>query len=410
MSKAADASWPSKANCADSENSTENDSEGDSRVLEVKRIQRICESVDHDLARRAVSVVPDRELRRECVREIRGGDGEYRAKTVRAVLKAFLRWAVEQLDSEMVFESMEGDTVKAPVPVSISEEKAREYYARLKDIERALVAFGHDPHTTMLTFTGSSENANGDPRCPVDQLDDVQSSWDPYLRRELDRVMKEAGFERFERHMDYDLANSIGYVFDGETASAKFYEYVTVIEPHKTGYGHFHVGVFASHELDQEMFQPVIEKHVDVCDIASSKAHDPDSEKTISVNEVDPSVECDSDEAEDGVVTNLGSYLSEYIGSFSDGEFLERPIHELVFYASCWATGRQRVRFSVGANKMAAEGQRIRTGEPTPSATDWRLKEIVRPDGETHPPATGGGVETEAIRGASSADPPPIYD
>lgn len=386
-------SWPSEGNCAGGDNGGVSASDGDA---EIERLERIIESVDDDLARRAVSVVPGRMLRRECVREIRGSSGSYKSKTVRGVLKAFLKWAVEQLDSELVFESEDGRTVKAPVPVSISEEKAKEYYARLKDIERALVARGPHPHTAMLTLTGSSENANGDPRSIVDQIADVQESWDPAVRRELQRVMDEAGFERFDPNVDYD------------EEPVKYWEYVTVIEPHDTGFGHFHVGVFASHELDREMFAPVMEKHVEECQIAGSEAHRVHGEdRAVSVNSVDPSKEYDPDEELEDI-TNLGSYLSEYIGAFSEGEFLERPVHELVFYAACWATGRQRVRFSNGANRMARVGQELRDAVPEPSEPGWSVKEIERPDGESHPPHTGGGIEMVPIRGAPSVDPRPV--
>jgi hypothetical protein len=38
-----------------------------------------------------------------------------------------------------------------------------------------------------------------------------------------------------------------------------------------------------------------------------------------------------------------------------------------------------------------------------------QLKEIERPDGETHPPHTGGGVETVKIEGADHIDPPKVH-
>ena len=411
-------SRPSEGNCAGAEDGGKSVSNGG---FDVGQLERVVESLDDDLARKAVSVTPDRKLRRECVREIRGSAGSFKAKTTRGVLVAFLKWAGEQLNSELVFESGEGDTVKAPVPVSISEEKAKEYYARLKDMERALLDRGVDPHTAMLTLTGSTQDANGNPRCVVDHMADVQESWNPHVRRELQRTMDAAGFGRFDPTIDYELANGIAFVLDDEPGAAKWWEYVTVLEPHNSGYAHFHVGVFTSHEIAPEMFESVMSKHVEECLIAGSDAHrvhGPDS--AVSVNEVDPSQSQEGREVAEGMawlndeepdgyaVSNLGSYLSEYIGSFSDGEFLDRPVHELVFYAACWSANRQRVRFSNGANRLAAVGQRLRNSAPSVSSKEWTLTEIERPNGETHPPHTGGGVEMVRITGAGSVDPRPM--
>lgn len=404
MSQSAAASWPSEANRADRDLETDSGSGGGIENEQSRKIRKVVESVDDDLARKAMSVVPGRELRKECTREIRGSDGSFKSRTVRGILKAFLRWAVEQLDSELVFESDEGDTLKADVPVSISEAKAKEYYARLKDIERAIVEISPDPHTAMVTLTGSSEDANGNPRCPVDHMADVQETWNPYVRRELQRTMERAGFGRFNPGIDYDVANGMSWLF-GDGSPVKFWEYVTILEPHESGYAHFHVGVFTSHEIDRAMFAPVLDKHVEKCLIAGTDAHQIGGDgKAVSVNDVDPETEPEGE-----TISNLGTYLSEYIGAFSDEEFLDRPVHELVFYAACWAVNRQRVRFSNGANKLARVGERMRKDEiDTPSAKRWDLKEIERPDGETHPPHTGGGVEMVEIVGADSVDPPPV--
>jgi hypothetical protein len=394
--------WPSEANRADPESAGADPSAPGIDDETGYRVYQILEKLDDDLARRAVSVTPDRKLRREVAREIRGSDGSFKAKTTRGALKAFLKWAAEQLDSELVFQSESGEELRAPVPVSVSEEKAREYYGRLKDIERAVVSDGSAPHTAMLTLTGSTESAEGDPRCVVDHLREVQESWD-VVRRELDRVMKNRGFERY----------------GGPDGPERWYEYATVVEPHKSGYAHFHVAVFTSHTVDRAMFAPVLGKHVEKCPIAAPEAHRVNGEdRSVSVNAVDPTVDPDdldpeSEESPLGAVGNLGSYLAEYIGAFGDDDagFLERPVHELVFYMACWASETQRVRFSNGANRLARAGERIRKGEevPEPDEEEWKLKEIERPDGETHPPHTGGGVETVKIEGADHIDPPKVH-
>lgn len=396
-------SWPSEANRADADIGGESDGDGEIGDRKLRQIRSVVDKLDDDLAMRAVSVTPDQKLRREVAREIRGSDEAYKAKVTKGALYAFLKWAVEQLGSELVFESDESGEFRTPVPVSVSESKAREYYGRLKDIERAVVKDGEEPHTAMLTLTGSSTSADGDPRCVVDHMREVQESWET-VRRELQRVMDRAGFERY----------------DGPTGPDRWWEYATVLEPHNTGYAHFHVAVFTSHSIDREMFRSVMDKHVEQCPIAAAEAHQVvGQDAAVSVNGIDPDLELDElgDGEREGLesVSNLGSYLAEYIGAFGDddGEFLDRPVHELVFYMACWASETQRVRFSNGANQLGRRGEFLRKGEEEiaeiEEIEEWRLKEIERPDGETHPPHTGGGVETVRIRGAERVDPPKVH-
>lgn len=410
MSGESAVSRPSLTNCADSDSGGVSGSTGESGRDDMVAIRGIVEKCRESsaLAQRAMSVVPEKRLRKECTREIRSGDGGYRSRVVVGVLKAFLRWYVEQRDSQLVFNSPEGEEVSAPLPCSFKEEYGRQYYGRLKDLEREFIRQASEPHTAMLTLTGSSSNANGSPRCPADHIRDIQDSWGDYVRRELQRELSSAGFERY----------------DPDDPPEKWWEYATVVEPQKSGYGHFHVAVFTSEEIGEEMFHSVIDKHIEKCDIAASKAHAYEPEmygdspgdwseenKPISVRSVDT----DSPEGTEAI-SNLGSYLSEYIGAF-EGELLDREVTDLIFFATLWATNTQRVRFSVGANELASEGQERRTGEPAepPMPTDpeeerWTLEGIRDPDGGMYPPHTGGGIEMVPIEGAPNADPPPIRE
>lgn len=428
MSQSVRPSRPSITNCADGTDGDDRDAPADSLTREEETIPPILASFREqfpELVNMAISMVPGDRLRRECTREIRGGDGSVKSRLMQGVLREFLNWYIEQERSQLVFESPEGEEVTAPVPNSYSEEYGREHYGRIKDIERAAVKESYLLHTVMLSLTASSIDENGQHRPLGEHLQGIQDSWSPYVRRELQRTLERAGFERYNRKVDYEKANAIGYVLDDEVAAAKWWEYVTVIEPHPggddgagdaTGYGHFHVGVFASHPVDEEMFHSVIEKHLEKCEHAGRAAHDlgadDPEERPISLNEVDPETEAEGEE-----IGNLGSYLSEYIGGFS-GDLDERPIYELVFQAVCWAQGRQRVRYSRGANKLSSEGRAIRAenGETVIPVSEpgWSVAAIEDAEsGERYPPATGGADYMVSIRDgpppgpSGGLDPPP---
>ena len=412
-------SRPCKTNCAGQENREDETSTDEIEVEKKEKIPPIVESFRESfpgLVNMAISTVPGARLRRECTREIRGGDGSLKSRVVEGVLRSFLEWYIEQEDLDLVFEGPDGETVKSPAPNSYSREYGEKHYGRLKDIEEQAVRDSPDLHTGMLSLTASGTDEDGMQRPPGEHLQGIQDTWSRYTRRELQRVMEGAGFERYDSSIDYELADAVGWALDDEEGAAKWWEYATVVEPHpgegaNGGYGHFHVAVFASHPIAEEMFHSVVDKHVSRCEYAGEEAHEylsrgfdadvadgmvevfggekierPD---TISENSVNPESEPEGQE-----IGNLGSYLSEYISGFSES-LEDRPIQELVFQAVCWSQGRQRVRYSNGANELASEGRlyRAREGETEipVSAPGWDVKAIEeRHSGEKRPPAQKG--------------------
>ena len=98
------------------------------------------------------------------------------------------------------------------------------------------------------------------------------------------------------------------------------------------------------------MFQPVIESHVNNCDLAGWTAHDLDEDDTISVRHAGADrqprynhalaegIEYDSD-----TISELAIYLAEYLGTYGDDP-LDTPEHIQSANAVLWATGRQRWR------------------------------------------------------------------
>lgn len=388
-------SWPSMTNCADSDNGTSEPSTTESESEDsdtgrdigaaIEQVVDECRSEHAELAQRALSAVPSDRLRREAVREIRDGDGGYKSRAVVGVLKAFLRWLAEQEDMQIVFTDPEGEEVTAPLENAYSESYIAEKYAVIKDGERGAVHETETLHTAMLSLSGSNLNSREDPRCPGDHLRDLKESFGRCVRRELQRVMTDAGFARY----------------DPEDTPAKWWEYAVVVEPHKSGYPHLHIAVFASAEIEAEMFESVLSKHVEKCEMAGSEAHqirpeDPD-ESAVSVNTVDPSKEYDPDgEVED--ITNLGSYLAEYIGA-TGKELWDRPVSELICFSLLWATETQRVHFSNGFHDLAGVGAEIRGVEPDGDGTGWSLAGIRDgDDGDLHDVHVGRVCDSCGLR------------
>jgi hypothetical protein len=367
-------SRPSLTNCADRDSVGSEPSDGGSdseeRSIPVA-IQAIVEELESEhaqLAKRALSAVPEHRLRKEATREVRGGGGSYKSRAVKGVLRAFLRWVSEQLDMQIVFKSPEGEEVGAPLPNSYKESYIAEKYGVIKDAERAFVRDAPEPHTAMVTLSGSNLNSRGGPRCPGDHLVDLKESWDRFVRRELQRQMDRLGFERY----------------DAEEPPERWWEYAVVVEPHKSGYAHMHVAVFTSHAVEAVDFESVVGKHVEKCSMAGSEAHEvlpgDDSGSAVSVNAVDP--EASPEEGED--ISNLGSYIAEYIGAAGE-ELWDRPVSELVCFSLLWATETRRVHFSQGFHELSSEGMEMRNGSERSAGEEWELYGVRDgEDGEVH--------------------------
>lgn len=411
--------------CADSGNGPQNGQTVDSgseRGLgsAIESIVKECEAEFGELANRALSVVPEHRLREEVTREVRGGSGGFKARSVKGALKAFLRWLADQEEMQLVWTDEDGNEARGPLAHSFRESYLAEKYGVIKDGERAAVRDGDELHTAMLTLTGSNLNAMGSPRCPGDHLVDLKGSWES-VRRELQRVMDGLGFDRY----------------DPDGVPARWWEYAVVVEPHKSGYAHMHVAVFASGPVEAADFRPVMEKHVEKCEMAGSDAHEivpGDREASaVSVRRVDPSKEYDP---EDGMedITNLGSYLAAYIGA-SEGDMWDRPVSELICFALLWGTETRRVHFSQGFHKLADEGQEMRGADDSGPAQEWTLEGVEDGNGDRHEihqrkvcddcglveaglvadvcPDCGGELRSRStdymreIRGIPGGDPPP---
>ena len=338
---------------------------------------------------RPLSVEEGRKLREEAVRDTM--DDERQARAWYRVVNSWRRWMDDYRSMHIEYEK-DGETARTRLENSYQPRYGKRYYAKLKDFERGVSRRWDNLTTAMLTFTASTENAEGHKRCPADHMRDIAEGWRT-ARKQLHQVL------------------------DGVN-----WEYARVWEPHKSGYGHLHVAVFidSDHltaELSPARFKPVMQSYVRECKSAGSKAHTP--ENAVSVN---------------GDIENLGSYISEYIGAFGEDP-LDRSMKEQMFYAVTWATGTRRVDFSNGAHDII-KGEKFRretglkpehrgeaggtntstqsgaesdeSGAESEGGEGWKVDSICKVhDGERefHDP-TGGGVRLEPIDGRPGMDPP----
>jgi len=272
-------------------------------------------------------------------------------------------------DVDAIFKNSEtGEYHAGGDPHRFHPDYSDKQYAKLKDLERGLHgAYGKRLHTAMLTFT-ASWCPDGEPVPPVDQLLELDSSYNA-VRRELSRQLE-----------------------------GKRWEYLAILEPHKTGYLHIHMAVFVDGVVTRETFAPVIEAHLRNCDLAGQDAHDTGDDSTISVRHAGKDRSGDLDGGNESI-GELAIYLAEYLGTY-DGDPLDQPDHQQMADAVLWATGKQRWRPSNGAQAYMSAYQ------SDDETTEWELVGI-RSGTEYYPTtARGGGVD----RFVTTWDNPPPDD
>jgi hypothetical protein len=325
---------------------------------------------------RPIAAERGRSLRSEAVLEV---TDESKARPCYRVLNEFEDWYSDYLHSHIEYVDPEGETVRSRLENSYMPEYGDRYYAKIKGLEREIEREYEGLTTVMLTDTASTETVNGQPRPPADHMRDIADGWD-VQRKALHRVLE--GYE---------------------------WEYAKVWEPHESGYGHMHIGVFVDDpddDLDAGDFRSVMECYYENCEPAGWEAHKP--ENSVSVTHE---------------VHDLGCYLSEYIGAYGE-EMLNRSISERLFYAVTWATNTRRVEFSNGAQELISRdrfrretglrpedrgGECVESWREEEGVSGWTVDSIVNADSggpEYHDP-TSGGVDCLVIDGSDGVDPPP---
>jgi len=298
---------------------------------------------------------------------VAGGGDARRPTSWRSAVHRWRDYIRDRRDTAAIFENeVSGQRVEGGDAHRFDPEYADKQYAKLKDLERGLRAeYGRRLHTAMLTFTASSTDDDGNPRPPVDHLDDLLSSWSA-VTRSLRRVMEGRRWER-----------------------------LAILEPHESGYLHVHVAVFVDGVTVADEFRPVLEAHLRNCEGAGEQAHRVEGDRAaVSVKHVGGG-------RDDGTIANLGTYLAEYLGTYGDDP-LEAAEHVQQSNAVLWSTGRRRWRPSNGAQTYMATN---RGGDDEPSP--WRLVAIRDGDEEHEVESTGGGVERFTTGPRANSRPPP---
>jgi hypothetical protein len=278
--------------------------------------------------------------------------------------RRFTNWADEEINA--VLESDEGDVITVGDPHRFASRYRKRQYARLQGLARGVEDdYGKRLHTAMLTLTASNQR-DGGYIAPVDHLEELLSSWES-VRRELSRAVGD-----------------------------KRWEYIGIIEPHKSGYAHVHIGVFVDGKITESDLEPVINRHIDNCDLAGERAHS----DSISVNH--SGVERGTE------VYNLGAYLASYLGESmpedaSESEdsrwtddYESRPDHVLRFWATLWVSGRQQFRPSNGAQEYmrhpddSNESMDDREWELVGVTTKEHIFDLETNEDDIHPVSSGG--------------------
>lgn len=158
------------------------------------------------------------------------------------------------------------------------------------------------------------------------------------------------------------------------------WEYHKQGEPHAGGgantlYGHDHTmlimdlppGVTVA-DVEREL-EAVIDKHVEVCDLAGVGGHIYDD--CIEVRKIGD---------DDGAVRDVASYMAKYI-SFGEEDLLERPIEYIAWAAVQWSTNTQKGVRSTGANHaIAADACRQKCDDPECHQEHTHGERIARSD------------------------------
>jgi len=191
------------------------------------------------------------------------------------------------------FHTLTGREIGGSQVHSFKTEYQERQCARAHDLEQGLRdRWGTTLYSAMFTLTCSSTDEEGEWRPPLDQLNDLNASWES-VRRELHRALDD-----------------------------RDWEYLAILEPHESGYAHTHVGVFVRGPVREERFEPVIDAHVSNSPGAEADAHD----DAIDVQHA-------GDPASPGGIDSLGAYLTAYMTQDYGESALETPeyLQKLVF-------------------------------------------------------------------------------
>jgi hypothetical protein len=140
--------------------------------------------------------------------------GTTRPRTWRNLVDGWRGWVARKQSEKIEFQDDEGNVVRGGTTNRFQPAYREKQYAKFNDLERGVKRDYENLHTAILTFTASNRDEDRNLIPPVDHLAELLSSWGS-VRREIHRSLED-----------------------------RYWEYLAVLEPHKSGYAHLHVAVF----------------------------------------------------------------------------------------------------------------------------------------------------------------------
>lgn len=223
---------------------------------------------------------------------------------------------------ELSYETFEFD---AETRWSASYQKG--YFAEMKGWIREITggqrpsggeseALFDDPHVCLVTFSGSSV-PDGERISPLDHCNRVRSSWSKCYDT-LRNTMRALDCDwQYDRRAEPHTGKRDVSV-DGVSAN--------------TCYTHDHLVLIVDGEVTPSDLRPIVEKHVEECDIAGPEAHDLDIDDWDANSDELGTVEIRDPEDTD----DLAAYVSEYT-SVEPSDLLERSAEFIAWAASVTA-------------------------------------------------------------------------
>ncbi len=226
------------------------------------------------------------------------------------------------------------EIMTAPYSHRFTQEYTKMQYAKIQDFIRGALGEYEDPHLVFLTFSASTTTPTGDPRPPIDHMNEVVDTWGEGVYYELNQVMDGARkSDPWEPREDW--------------------EYLYILEPTTNeghvpgGYAHAHAAIVVDGPVESHRFESVIDRHITEAPNATAQAHE--FEDAIEVKEAES-------------LNNPGAYMFKYLGKSWDVDGMED--YEERFAALIFDQERQRFRPSNGAQRwMERDGEESEKGE-----------------------------------------------
>jgi len=229
----------------------------------------------------------------------------------------------------------------APYSHRFQQEYTEMQYAKIQDFIRGALSEYTDPHLVFLTFSTSTTTPTGDPRPPIDHMNEVVDTWGNGVYYELNQVM------------------------DGSRKSDPWeprekWEYLYILEPTTNkghmpgGYAHAHAALVVDGEIDGRRFESVVDRHLVEAPNATAQAHE--FEDAIEVKQAEE-------------LGNPGAYMFKYLGKSWDVSGMAD--YEERFAALLFDQGRQRFRASNGAQRW------LQRDEDDSESGDWMFAGVA---------------------------------